>query len=152
MKLRVVWIGKTKDPGLAGLLADYSSRIERFLSLEVVEVKEPRVPEQVRKRTEGERILSLLAPSERVIVLDPTGKTWTSEQFASVVAKHMREDPRPMTFVIGGFSGLSDEVKKRADIMWSLSSLTFTHDLCRVLLLEQVYRALSIIYGLPYSR
>ena len=152
MKLRVIWIGKTKDQGLARLLDDYSSRIEKFLSLEIVELKDPRVSESVRMRIEGEKILSLVDASDRVVALDPGGRVWTSEQVASTVAKHMSEDPRRITFIIGGFSGLSDDVKKRADILWSLSSLTFTHDLCRVLLLEQIYRALSVIYKLPYSR
>ncbi len=64
----------------------------------------------------------------------------------------MTEDPRRLTFVIGGFSGVSEPLKKRADVVWSLSPLTFTHDLCRVLILEQIYRALSIIHNHPYSK
>src|SRR5262249_6000654 len=142
MKLRVIWIGKTRDPGLCRLLDDYSSRIQRFLSLELVELKDARVPETARKRMEGEKILSVIESTDRVIALDPGGKTWTSEQFAGMVGRHMREDPRRLTFVIGGFSGLADSVKERSDITWALSSLTFTHDMCRVLLLEQIYRAL----------
>ena len=64
----------------------------------------------------------------------------------------MREDARRLTFVIGGFAGLAAEVKQRAEVLWSLSPLTFTHDLTRVLLLEQIYRALSIIHNHPYSK
>jgi 23S rRNA (pseudouridine1915-N3)-methyltransferase len=85
-------------------------------------------------------------------MLDPKGKSWTSEQLAKFVQQHMTSDPRRMTFVIGDYAGLPDEVKKRADVLWSLSPLTFTHDLTRVLLLEQLYRALSIIHNLPYSK
>jgi 23S rRNA (pseudouridine1915-N3)-methyltransferase len=152
VKVRVIWIGKTKNAALAHLVTDYFSRAEKFLPIEIVELKDPRVSDAMRMRSEGERILNALDMSDRVVVLDPSGKTWTSQDFAAVIARHMSEDPRRLTFVIGGYGGLSLEVKKRADITWSLSSLTFTHDLCRVLLLEQLYRALSIIHKHPYSR
>jgi 23S rRNA (pseudouridine1915-N3)-methyltransferase len=152
VKLRVIWIGKTKDAALAHLVTDYLSRIAKFLPIEIVELKDPRVAEAVRIRAEGEKILNAIDTSDRVVVLDPSGKTWTSQNFAAVVSRHMREDPRRLTFVIGGYSGISPEVTKRADITWSLSPLTFTHDLCKVLLLEQLYRALSIIHRHPYSK
>ncbi|HYR88658.1 MAG TPA: 23S rRNA (pseudouridine(1915)-N(3))-methyltransferase RlmH [Terriglobia bacterium] len=139
MKLRVVWVGKTKNPQMAKLCADYVERIEHFLPLEFAEVKEG-------------RILAALDPSDRVLALDPEGKSWTSEQFARFVEQHMTSDPRRLAFVIGDYGGLSDEVKKRADVQWSLSPLTFTHDMTRVLLLEQIYRALSIIRNIPYSK
>jgi 23S rRNA (pseudouridine1915-N3)-methyltransferase len=135
MKLRVAWIGKTKDPSMAQLCADYVARIKHFLPLEIAEVKEPR-----------------LDPSDRVVALDPNGKSWTSEGFAKFLQQHMTSDPRRLTFLIGDYSGLTDALKKRADVLWSLSPLTFTHDLTRVLLLEQIYRALAIINNLPYAR
>ena len=147
MKLRVVWIGKTKERNLASLVADYRGRIERFLPLDIVEIKDPKRPQD-----EGSKIMAVLGSSDRVVALDPVGKSWTSEQLASFMSTHMRGDPRPLTFVIGGFDGLSPEVKRRADLSWSLSPLTFTHDLCRVLLLEQLYRALAIIHHHPYSK
>jgi 23S rRNA (pseudouridine1915-N3)-methyltransferase len=152
MKLRVLWIGKTKDGNLARLITDYSARIERFLPLEIVEAKEPRVDESKRQQAEGEKMLSTIDSSDRVVVMDPGGRSWTSVQLAEFVRKHMTEDPRRLTFVIGGFSGLSEPLKKRADVVWSLSPLTFTHDLCRVLILEQIYRALSIVHNHPYSK
>ncbi len=139
MKLRVVWVGKTKSPQMAKLCADYSERIKHFLPLEIAEVKEA-------------RLAAALDASDRVVALDPKGKSWSSEQFAKFLKHHMNSDPRRLTFVIGDFAGLSDEVKQRADILWSLSALTFTHDLTRVLVLEQIYRALSIIKNFPYSK
>ena len=147
MKVRIVWLGKTKDANLSRLIADYASRIEHFLKLEIVELKDLRRPED-----ESDRILASLDTSDRVIALDPRGKTWSSGEFAGFIGKHMREDPRRLTFVIGGPNGLSDSIKKRADVMWSLSPLTFTHDLTRVLILEQIYRAFSIIHNHPYAR
>lgn len=139
MKLRIVWVGKTKNPQHAKLCEDYIGRIRHFLRLEIAEVKEA-------------KLLVELDSSDRVVALDPKGKSWTSEQFAKFVQQHMTSDPRSLTFVIGDFAGLPPEVKKRADVQWSLSPLTFTHDLTRVLLLEQIYRALSIIHNLPYSK
>jgi 23S rRNA (pseudouridine1915-N3)-methyltransferase len=135
MKLRVVWIGKTKSPPLARLCEDYIERIRHFLPLEVSEVKQPKI-----------------APGDRVVALDPNGKSWTSEAFAKFIERHMASDPRRLTFVIGDYDGLPEGVRQSADVLWSLSPLTFTHDLTRVLLLEQIYRALSIIHRFPYSK
>ena len=139
MKLRAVWVGKTKNTHIAKLCDDYAARIRHFLPLEIADVKE-------------QKLLSVLDASDRVVILDPKGKSWTSEQLAKFVQQHMTSDPRRLTFVIGDYAGLPAEIKKRADVQWSLSSLTFTHELARVLLLEQLYRALSIIHNLPYAR
>jgi 23S rRNA (pseudouridine1915-N3)-methyltransferase len=139
MKLRVIWVGKTKNPQLAKLCEDYTSRIKHFLPLEIAEVKES-------------KLVASLDATDRVVVLDPKGKSWTSDQLAKFMQRHMTSDPRRLTFVIGDYSGLPAEVKNCADIQWSLSPLTFTHDLTRVLLLEQIYRALSIIHNFPYSK
>ena len=139
MKLRAVWVGKTKNTHIAKLCDDYAARIRHFLPLEIADVKE-------------QKLLSVLDASDRVVILDPKGKSWTSEQLAKFVQQHMTSDPRRLTFVIGDYAGLHAEIKKRADVQWSLSSLTFTHELARVLLLEQLYRALSIIHNFPYSR
>ena len=139
MRLRVVWVGKTKNPQLAKLCEDYIGRIKHFLPIEIAEVKETRLP-------------AALDPSDRVVVLDPKGKSWTSHQFAKFLQQHMTSDPRRLSFVIGDYDGIPADVKKRADVEWSLSPLTFTHDLTRVLLLEQIYRALSIARNFPYSK
>jgi 23S rRNA (pseudouridine1915-N3)-methyltransferase len=139
MKLRVIWVGKTKNPHVAKLCADYAERIKHFLPLEIADVKEA-------------KLNAALDGSDRVLVLDPKGTPWTSDQFAKFIQKHMTSDPRRLTFVIGDYSGLPPNVKKRADVQWSLSPLTFTHDLTRVLLLEQIYRALSIIHNFPYAK
>jgi 23S rRNA (pseudouridine1915-N3)-methyltransferase len=152
MNLRVIWIGKTKNPNLSRLTDDYISRIEHFLPLEIVELKEPKNDPDKRVDAEGKRLLGVLGTMDRVVALDPAGKSWTSGELARFVQKHMREEQRRLSFVIGGFGGLSNEVLQRADIRWSLSPLTFTHDLTRLLLLEQIYRALSIIHNLPYSK
>ena len=139
MKLRVVWVGKTRNPHIAKLCDDYAARIKHFLPLEIAEIKE-------------EKLLSSLDSADRLVMLDPAGQTWTSDKVAKFIGNHMNSDPRRLTFVIGDFEGLPKEIKKRAEIQWSLSPLTFTHEIARVLLLEQLYRALSIIHNFPYSR
>jgi 23S rRNA (pseudouridine1915-N3)-methyltransferase len=139
MKLRVVWVGKTRNPQLATLCEEYIARIKHFLPLEIAETKPG-------------RLAAALSSSDRIVVLDPAGKTWTSNQFAAFIQQHMTSDSRCLTFVIGDYAGLPPEVRKRADVQWSFSSLTFTHDLSRVLLFEQLYRALSIIHNFPYSK
>ena len=144
MKIRVVWIGKTKDANLTVLAADYTKRIRHFLPLEITELKDG--------RNEAERILNTLDSSDRVIALDEKGAAWTSKELAAFFAKHMNKDARRITFVIGGHAGLAETVKKRADQTWSLSPLTFTHDMTRVLVLEQIYRALTIVNNHPYPR
>jgi 23S rRNA (pseudouridine1915-N3)-methyltransferase len=153
MKFRVVCVGKIKNSNLIKLTEDYRARIERFLPVEIIEVKEPTSGDGERRiEMEGEKLLAALDSSDRVVLLDPKGITWTSEHLAGFVQKHMSEDPRRLTFVIGGYGGLSDAVKKRANTVWSLSPLTFTHDMTRLLVLEQIYRALAIIHNLPYSK
>jgi 23S rRNA (pseudouridine1915-N3)-methyltransferase len=139
MKLRVVWVGKTKNPPVVKLCEDYATRIKHFLPVEIIEVKEG-------------KILAALDESDRTVALDPKGKAWTSDALAKFIQQHMTSDPRPLTFVIGDYGGLPESLKKRADVLWSLSPLTFTHDLTRVLLLEQLYRALAIINNFPYSK
>ena len=153
MKLRVVWIGKTKDPGLARLIADLVERTRRFVSLEIVELKDPRAGDDRRQLAlEEERLQGALESTDRLVVLDPGGKAWTSQQFADFVGKHLREDSRRLTFVIGGYGGVPQSVKDRAERVWSLSPLTFTHELARVLTVEQIYRALCILNNHPYSK
>jgi 23S rRNA (pseudouridine1915-N3)-methyltransferase len=139
MKLRIVWVGRTRNPQIAKLSGDYADRIQHFLPLEIAEVKE-------------QKLLSTIGGSDRVVVLDPGGKSWTSSQLAKFIQQHMTRDPRRLSFVIGDFAGLPPEVKQRADVQWSLSPLTFTHELARVLVLEQIYRALTIIHNMPYSK
>jgi 23S rRNA (pseudouridine1915-N3)-methyltransferase len=139
MKLRVVWVGKTRNTPIVKLCEEYISRIKHFLPLEIVEVRD-------------DKLVDAVDTSDRTVALDPKGKTWSSEAFAKFIQQHMTSDSRRLTFVIGDYSGLPETLKKQADVLWSLSPLTFTHDLTRVLLLEQLYRALAIINNYPYSK
>jgi 23S rRNA (pseudouridine1915-N3)-methyltransferase len=153
MKLRVVWIGKTKDAGLASLTSDLLPRLKRFVPVEITELKDPRTGDDRRQlAAEEEKLLASLDSNDRVIALDVTGRTWTSPQLAAFVGKHLDNDPRRLTFVIGGYGGLTQPVRDRAERLWSLSPLTFTHEMTRVIVVEQLYRAMCILKNHPYSK
>ena len=153
MKLRVVWLGKTRDPHLAHLVKDFAARIEHSLPIEIAELKDVKTGDGERRlQDEASRILRAIDASDRVILLDASGPMWSSSGLADFLGKHMNEEQRRLTFVIGCFGGTAESVRKRADRKWSLSPLTFTHDMTRVLVLEQLYRALAILNNHPYSK
>lgn len=101
---------------------------------------------------EGKRLLSRVETSDFLSLLDPGGQSLTTEEFAAFVAKHRDQSARTLVFAIGGCTGLSAEVRRRANFALSLSPMTFTHEMARYLLLEQLYRAFSIIHHLPYHK
>jgi len=153
VKLRIVWLGKTRDRHLASLVQDFRTRIAHSLPIEITELKDVKSGDGARRiRDEGSKILEAIDSSDRVVLLDAEGALWSSPQLASFLGKHLRAEQRRLTFVIGGFEGISESVRKRADKSWSLSPLTFTHDMTRVLVLEQIYRALAILNNHPYSK
>ncbi|HYP27059.1 MAG TPA: 23S rRNA (pseudouridine(1915)-N(3))-methyltransferase RlmH [Blastocatellia bacterium] len=153
MKLRFVWVGKTKRGPFRELAEDYLARVGRFARVEVVELRD-RDDADARKiiEKEGEDILSRTAGDPFVVVLDEKGSELSSHDFARFIEKHRLASTRQMTFVIGGHAGLSDEVKRRADFTLALSRMTLTHDFARAVLAEQVYRAFTIIHDLPYQK
>ena len=155
MKLRFVWVGKTKRGPIKELIEDYLARIEKFARVEVVELRDrDDAGGDVRKiiEKEGEEILSKTSDDPFVVVLDERGSALGSVEFARFIEKHRDASTRQMTFVIGGHTGLSNEVKRRADFTLALSRMTMTHDFARAVLAEQVYRAFTIIRDLPYQK
>jgi len=101
---------------------------------------------------EGKRIISALHLEAYVVLLDVGGREWSSHQLASEIERWQVEGKRDVAFIVGGHNGVSAEVAARADMSWSLSRLTLTHEMVRPLLLEQIYRAYTIIHGLPYQK
>lgn len=147
MRLRVVWVGKTRNPHYLGLQEDYSKRLSHFVNTEFVEVREG--PD---KETEGKRLLEKLNHSSLVWLLDVTGKSLSSHDLAQQIERWQNASAREITFVIGGADGVSREVADKANVRVSLSFLTLTHEMARVVLLEQLYRAYTIIKGFPYQK
>ena len=150
MKFRFVWIGKTKQKDWKALQEEYLGRLSHFVRCEIVDLKDTAVGESVE--TEGNRIISSLNPSTFVCLMDVKGRSVTSKELAAQVENWQNGSIKEVTFVIGGASGVSSEVAAKADYRLSLSFLTFTHEMARVVLLEQLYRAHTIIRGFPYQR
>lgn len=155
MKLRFVWIGKTKRAPVKQLIQEYIDRVRKFVTVEVAELRDRDDVGGDAQRIidkEGEDILSRTSSGDYLIALDERGREIDSRKLAEMIHRHQLAGTKQITFVIGGHCGLSDAVRERADFVLALSSMTLTHDLARVLLTEQVYRAFTIIHGLPYQK
>jgi len=152
MKFRIVWTGKTRDARLRALVADYTERLSHFVRCEVTELKELGRTDKTGIDRETKRISDALRPASLTVLLDPEGAQWTSQELAAQVRSWEGTGVKEVAFVIGGPNGLAPELMTRADKRWSLSRLTLTHEMARVLLLEQLYRAFTIVHGLPYQK
>jgi 23S rRNA (pseudouridine1915-N3)-methyltransferase len=155
MKLRFVWIGKTRRAPARELIGEYLERVGRYAQVEVTELRDrDDVGSDARKiiDKEGEDILSRTASDPFLVALDERGREMDSIMLAEFIEKHRVNGTRQITFVIGGPNGLSDAVRKRAGLILALSRMTLTHEFARVLLTEQVYRAFTIIHDLPYQK
>lgn len=150
MKFRFVWIGKTKDKNWRSLQDDYLRRLCHFVRCEITELRDSAPYDG--KETEGKLILDKLNQSSFVCLLDVGGKVLTSHELSRTLESWQIRGYKEVVFVIGGADGVSVGVAERADIVLSLSFLTFTHEMARVLLLEQLYRAFTIIKGFPYQK
>lgn len=156
MRLRFIVVGKMKSAWCAALVEEYLSRLSRFVRCEVTVAREATGSTATDpRRTQEYEALTLLAaiPTEAfVILLDVAGESVTSQELAERLRRHQDTGTKEICFVVGGHSGVAASIKNRADWTWSLSKLTFTHELARVLLAEQVYRAYTILNGFPYSK
>jgi 23S rRNA (pseudouridine1915-N3)-methyltransferase len=146
-------VGKTREAFIQAGAAFYRQRLRPYLHLDLVAVraeKEARglPPEQVKIR-EGERLLAQAPPRAFLAALDHLGREYTTEQFAAWLSRR-EEEARPLAFLLGGHLGLSEVVLSRADDRLALSRLTLTHELARLVLLEQLYRAMTLRAGHPY--
>ncbi len=150
MKLHFIWVGKTKNKNWLALQEDYLGRLSHFVKYSITELKDKASHESVE--IEGNRILEKLNQSSFVCLLDVKGKAIGSRKLAKNVQSWQVRGLKEVTFVIGGAEGVSSAVVERADFSLSLSLLTFTHEMARVVLIEQIYRAYTIIKGYPYQK
>jgi 23S rRNA (pseudouridine1915-N3)-methyltransferase len=154
MQFVVAVVGKPRDANLAGAIREYEARAGRYWPLEVHEVREEPArsgsADLVRER-EGDRLLAAIPPGAQVIGCELTGRTFTSEQFARWL-QELRERARDVAIVIGGAFGLGDVVKTRATASIALAPWTLPHELARLVLAEQIYRAGTIVRGEPYHK
>jgi 23S rRNA (pseudouridine1915-N3)-methyltransferase len=154
MRIRFLVVGKPRDPEAETLLDRYVARSRQFgVTLTIRRVPEQRPggrysDEHVRER-EARSLLAEMDAKDHVVAVDPRGRSMTSEVLAERLAAWAR--PRS-TFVVGGALGLHESVRRRADFVWSLSELTFPHELALAIVAEQVYRALTLARGVPYHK
>lgn len=157
--IRIIAVGKCREKAMRSLINEYQKRLQPLVKSELIEVADEIAPqtlsraqmEQVKDR-EGERILKKIRPNDFVILLDLQGLMLSSEELAEKIDRVQTYETGDISFVIGGSLGLSEKVQLRANFRWQLSSLTFPHQLVRVLLYEQLYRAFTILHHIPYHK
>ncbi len=155
MWLKFLWIGETKDPYLLPLEERYLKRLKHFFPCSrsfVPEIKRVRHQEKRAFRREALLLEEKISPNTYLIALDETGREYSSPDFAHLLEGLLNQGKAGITFLTGGASGLPDQIKNGANLKWSLSSLTLPHELARVVLLEQVYRAVTIVSRVPYHK
>ena len=159
MKIKIVTVGKLKEKYLKDGIAEYTKRISRFAKLEMIELIDEKTPDKASElenqkilETEGERILSKIGERDFVVVLAIEGKTLSSEEFSKQLEQASIKGYSTLTFIIGGSLGLAPVVKNRANLSVSFGHLTLPHQLMRLVLVEQIYRAFTIQQGSPYHK
>ncbi|MBR3705492.1 MAG: 23S rRNA (pseudouridine(1915)-N(3))-methyltransferase RlmH [Firmicutes bacterium] len=159
MNIQIICIGKLKEKYWTDAIAEYSKRLSRYCTLEIIELKEARLPDKASpadeenvKLEEGRSILKAIKDGTYVITLEILGKQLTSPELADKIQTLSIEGKSNVAFIIGGSLGLSAEVSKRADYKLSFSRMTFPHQMMRVILLEQVYRGFKIIKNEAYHK
>lgn len=156
MKLVVVIVGKDRNDPIVGASDDYLARLQHYFPTQVVEVKEEPAKKgravEIIKRAEAERISRAIPDGALVVALDERGKAHTSEALAAKLERWQNEGQRSVALVIGGPNGLDADFLRAARERWTLSSLTLPHRIARLVLMEQLYRAGTILRGEPYHR
>ncbi len=153
MKTVLLQVGKTTDKQIAALVEDYRTRVSHYMPFEVITIPELKstksLSEAQQKEREGELILKNLSSGDTVVLLDEHGMTCSSMKFSQWLERK-QQNVRRLVFVIGGPYGFAEVVKRRADEKISLSPMTFSHQMVRLIFTEQLYRACTIIKGEPY--
>jgi 23S rRNA (pseudouridine1915-N3)-methyltransferase len=154
MKIKLLAIGKTDDKNLQTLIDTYQNRLKHYINFEIDIIpdlkKVKNLSEQEQKEKEGDLILKKLAPTDVLILLDEKGKEFRSLDFSNYLQKKMNAGIKQLVLVIGGPYGFSDAVYKTAQGKISLSKMTFSHQMIRLFIVEQIYRAFTILKNEPY--
>ncbi len=152
MKVRFIWPGKTKDEHLRALVKEYLKRLSRFARCEIVEVREGALSDRASREKEAWRMLEAIPERAFTVLLDLNGREWSSPELSEELKRWENDAVKEVAIVIGGPEGISEPVAARAQQRWCLSRLTLTHEMARVIAVEQVYRAYTINHGLPYQK
>ena len=153
MRITLLVVGKTTDPRLQSLIEDYQQRLKHYIPFEFVVVPDIKnaktLSQEQLKSAEGQAILAALTPSMDVLLLDEHGREFRSIEYADFLQKKMGSG-KDLTLIIGGAYGFSKEVYTRANGKIALSQMTFSHQMIRLMAIEQIYRAMTILRGEPY--
>jgi 23S rRNA (pseudouridine1915-N3)-methyltransferase len=151
VKIRVVWVGKTQEDWVRRGIDEYAGRIGRYIQLEIAEAREEKggAAEVMRER-EGERLGKLIPRNARLILMDERGEEMTSSELARLLARYRESGVSELAFAIGGAYGFSERFRSLGEKTIALSRMTFTHQMVRVFLLEQIYRGFTILNNEPY--
>jgi len=159
VKVSIICVGKIKESFYRQAVEEYAKRLSKYCKFEVIEVADEKTPDKASeieetqiKEKEADRILEKIKEDSHVFTLEIKGKRYTSEEFADRIQKTTLYGKSHLVFVIGGSLGLHEKVLKRSDQAISFSDMTFPHQLMRVILTEQIYRAFRIIHGEPYHK
>ncbi|MDT0693287.1 23S rRNA (pseudouridine(1915)-N(3))-methyltransferase RlmH [Staphylococcus chromogenes] len=159
MKITIIAVGKLKEKYWKQAIAEYEKRLSAYTKIDIIEVPDEKAPEtmsdkeiELVKEKEGQRILAKVKPQSTVITLEIQGKMLSSESLAKELDQRMTQGASDFTFIIGGSNGLHQDVMKRSNFALSFSKMTFPHQMMRVVLLEQVYRAFKINRGEAYHK
>ena len=148
--MKIICVGKVKEKFFVDAINEYSKRISKYTKLEILEISDES-NESIAMKKEGEKILSKIKDNDYVVTLEIEGNSLTSLDFAKKIDNNFNSN-KNLTFVIGGSYGLDESVKSRSDYKLSFSKFTFPHQLFRVILLEQIYRAYKIKYNENYHK
>ena len=152
MRICFIWPGKTKDERLRSLIAEYLKRLRRFVRCEVIETRAMTGSDRSGVEQESRRILEAIPDGSVTLMLDVHGRQWSSPELAGELRRWENDAVKEIVIVIGGPDGVSAAVAKRAQKSWCLTRLTLTHEMARVVAVEQLYRAYTINRGLPYQK
>jgi 23S rRNA (pseudouridine1915-N3)-methyltransferase len=141
VKLRIAWIGKTKDPAIQALTDDYLKRLSHYADTQGIPLKD---------ESAFQKLWNPRSAKSTLVLLDSRGKQLSSEEFARFLGNHQDRNPLPLLFAVGPANGFTADIREEANLLLSLGKMTVAHELARVVLLEQLYRAFTILKGHPY--
>ena len=151
MKIKIAWVGKTKEPAIQALTDEYLKRISRYVPVEGQALRDEVALLQMCGRTlAGKASKSTSAGKSTLVLMDLRGKQFSSEEFARFLGEYQDRNPLPLVFAVGAADGFSEAARSTSQHIFSLGRMTLAHELARVVLLEQIYRAFTILKGHPY--
>jgi 23S rRNA (pseudouridine1915-N3)-methyltransferase len=156
MQIKILWVGKTKNVSIRNLFDDYLNRIRHMVSCEIIETRDFSKRRSLQgaelMKIEAAEITRFLGDQSRVVALDEKGREFSSAEFARWLEAEQNRGAREIDFIIGGPEGLDASIVNRSNLKLSLGKMTWTHEMCRLLLIEQIYRALGMLRNIPYHR